>query len=190
MPNSTPLLFNSGPVRPNIDLFPNEYEVVTDDQLESDDGIRRDGAEDGAAGEAEFPKKVRPGPPSASQAEVDHHESTGHAVFRNWCSDCVQGRGRAKAHDTRKSHEGDTVPVISWDYGFLGTRGSSREAANGSVPDECRQTDAEQEAEAEASGQSPVLCMRDRLSHSCFWYLLPSKGAPISSLRKSYGYHP
>ena len=64
-------------------------------------------------------------------------------------------------------HGGDSVPVISWDYAFLGQKDCV--AGDGT-------TEAQHEAEAEASGQSPVLCARDRSTQAVFWYLVPRKG--------------
>ena len=109
--------------------------------------------------------RARPGPAVPTKAEVDHHEVTGHTCYRCWCAECVQGRGRAKAHTT-VDHSEDRIPVLSWDYGFLSNKNSGK----------ADQDDAQQDLDAENSGQSPVLCMRDRLSHSVFWYLLPKKG--------------
>ena len=57
-----------------------------------------------------------------SKADVDQHEATGHASYRNWCAECVRGRGREMAH-AQGDHSTDPTPVLSWDYGFLGTRG-------------------------------------------------------------------
>ena len=37
--------------------------------------------DDGAGGDAEFPRKIRPGPVAPSPAERDQHSATGHAVF-------------------------------------------------------------------------------------------------------------
>ena len=56
---------------------------------------------------------------------------TEHASFRSWCAACVQGRGRAERHqgDGRKELEdGLKVPVVSWDYCFLGTKNRASEA--------------------------------------------------------------
>ena len=77
--------------------------------------------EEGPEGQEEFQTKIRPGPPTPTTAEVDQHESTGHACYRNWCAECVRGRGRNRAHQSR-DHAGDQVPVISFDYGFLSNK--------------------------------------------------------------------
>ena len=134
MPNPAPLpnsSLDNGPVRPLTDVLVNDFFAKEDGQL-PEGGQTADGDADG---EVEFPVRVRPGPPSTSQAEKDNHEATGHAVYRSWCSDCVQGRGRAKAHDNQKQREGESVPVLSWDYGFLGTKGSNRNARDQDAQD-------------------------------------------------------
>ena len=41
----------------------------------------------------EFRTKVRPGPVEPSAIDRDHHECTGHSVYRSWCKACVEGRG-------------------------------------------------------------------------------------------------
>ena len=122
-----------------------------------------EGEDDEAANHAESDAtRVRPGPPNPTAIERDSHECSGHSVFRAWCDSCVKGRGRAVPHRAH-SHEGEVVPVLSWDYGFIGSR------QHGGADDRA----------ALEMGQSPVLCMRDRISHSVFgmWYLLK---APIS----------
>ena len=145
-----------------------------------------DAEADGEAdGQEEFSKKVRPGPPMASPAERDNHEASGHAVFRSWCADCVSGRGRARPH-LGKDHSGDQVPVLSWDYGFLGTKRANPEPAEASAsgspdsPTNATEVDIDED-EADSSGQSPVICLRDRASQACFWYLVPAKGTGFST---------
>ena len=127
--------------------------------------------DDGADGEAEDadigePRvRVRPGPPTPTPQERDSHECAGHSVYRQWCEPCVRGRGRALQH-RQHTHEGESVPVLSWDYGFLGSK------LHGGSEDQ----------EAVEKGQSPVLCMRDRLSRSTFWYVVPAKGADFDTV--------
>ena len=83
------------------------------------DGLA-EGGEPGGTSE-EFGTQVRPGPIEPSAQERDQHEATGHVVFRNWCSSCIEGRGRALPH-TRRDHEENETPVLSWDYGFQGSK--------------------------------------------------------------------
>ena len=72
----------------------------------------------------EFGTQVRKGPPEPTDQERDQHESTGHAIFRSWCGPCVQGRGRAHGHFSQ-DHRSDATAVVSWDYGFLGSKDGS-----------------------------------------------------------------
>ena len=69
-------------------------------------------------------------------------------------------------HKTRARKEGE-VPVLSWDYGFLGGKGH-----------ESRQ---ELEEMAVRLGWSPVLCLRERTSGGCYWYLVPRRGTDFES---------
>ena len=75
-------------------------------------------------------------------------EDSGH------CAECVRGRGRNMRHMTRDATS-DATPVLSWDYGLLSSNDDDAQGGDG-------------DREAEASGQSPVLCMRDRASHAVF----------------------
>ena len=81
----------------------------------------------------------------------------------------MAGRGRALPH-SQVDHEGESVPVISWDSGFIGTRGP------GSSPTQSRTDDDD-----DLSSYCPILCARDRLSESCFWYYVPCKGLEFAS---------
>ena len=125
------------------------------------------GADEGEQEETheEFGTRVKPGPVQPSSQDIDQHETTGHSVYRDWCASCVCGRGRAGAH-TRREHEQTETPVLSFDYGFLGNKSHG----------------GEEDRDAESSGQSPVLCVRDRKSHSCFWYVSLFKGADFPTV--------
>ena len=78
--------------------------------------------------------------------KLKDHVLTGHASFRSWCAACVQRRGRAKRHQAQGRLELDDdgqIPVLSWDYSFVGARNRINEA------------------EVEQRGDSPVLVMHD-----------------------------
>ena len=109
-----------------------------------------DPSDDTEEGQEEFAAKMQPGPFTPSKEDRDNHSGTGHAVYRAWCGPCVQGRGRCQPHRS-SDHSADAYPVLSFDYGFLGSRD-------------------------EGDGISPVLVMRDRKSQTPLWYLLPKKG--------------
>ena len=86
---------------------------------------------------------------------------TGHASFRSWSAACVQGRGRTERHQgegPKELEDGLIVPVISWEYCFLGARTRTTEA------------------EVEQRGDSPVLVMHDGVTKSFFAQLIPAKG--------------
>ena len=106
---------------------------------------------------AEPTRPVRASPIAPSKAVRDSHEAMGCAVYRSWCSACVRGRGRSGPHYRKEREDGET-PVVSWDYGFLSTKGHETK---------------EELEDIARSGQSPVLCFRDRCSGSLFGYLVP-----------------
>ena len=94
--------------------------------------------------------------------EIEDHVLT-------WCAACVQGRGRAEGHrgDGRKELEdGSKIPVVSWDYCFLGARNRVSEA------------------EVEQRGDSLVLVMHDGVTKSIFAHLIPEKGVDFPSCEK------
>ena len=101
-------------------------------------------------------------PTDPSEMEVEDHRLTGHAVFRSWCPHCVRGRGRDDRH--LEGPQEDAVPVLSWDYCYLCSRGSPGDEAA-----------AEEEA-AEQARSSPALVRWDRRSKGFSAYVLPAKG--------------
>ena len=60
-------------------------------------------------------------PKLPSQREIDEHSLT-HLPYRNWCSHCVFGKGRAAPHFKRASRE-DSLPEVHFDYCFMSTAG-------------------------------------------------------------------
>ena len=90
-------------------------------------------------------------------------------VFDHGCVACVQGRGRAKRHQgegRKELEDGSKVPVVSWDYCFLGARNRTSEA------------------EVEQCGGSPVLVMHDGVTESIFAHFIPAKGVDFPSCEK------
>ena len=137
----------------NTDVFPAEVSSSSTSppriDVESQPSDSREPAQDTVDDEEnaeEFAAPVKRSPVTPSAEEKDRHEATGHAVFRCWCAPCVQGRERNGPHRTRQRDENE-VPVLAWDYGFLGTAGAELPAAD--------------------VDWSPVLCMRDRASQGC-----------------------
>ena len=69
-------------------------------------------------------------------------------------------RGRAERHQgegRKELEDGSKVPVVSWDYCFLGARNRISEA------------------EVEQRGESPVLVMHDGVTKSIFAHLIFAK---------------
>jgi len=58
-------------------------------------------------------------PKLPTPSEVKEHCLT-HLPYRNWCSHCVLGKGRAAPHFKRASRE-DSLPEIHCDYCFMST---------------------------------------------------------------------
>ena len=78
-----------------------------------------------------------------TQTIADHEVA--HLPFRSWCPFCVRGRGQSQGHF--KVDRGDEqIPLISVDYGFLGTRDSP-------------------------ANELPILLIKDRLSKSVWAHL-------------------
>ena len=103
-------------------------------------------------------------PVQVPQRRVDHHCVVGHIPYRDWCPHCVRGRGRNAGH--RKKTGDHEIPMISFDYGFLGAgagrlKGAARDAAH---------------AKAIAEGLSPMLVYVDDTSGAVFGHIVPAKG--------------
>ena len=154
-----PIVNHNNPVRPHMhasELAPVETSQVPSSQVADDvnEGLDADNPTGGddADEHAEPKAKVRSSPMAPTKEMRDTHEAMGHAVYRAWCGPCVKGRGRDHGH-FRKDRDDEQTPVISWDYGFLSAKGHETK---------------EELEEIARSGQSPVLCNRDRCSESPF----------------------
>ena len=112
---------NETPVRPQfVSLSPFVPATSSSYASEAPGDPDREGAVDGEEGSEDSPERIRPGPIQPSREDRDNHCATGHAQFRAWCSACVQGRGRSQGHFSQ-DHSQDVYPLLSWDYGFLGS---------------------------------------------------------------------
>ena len=103
-------------------------------------------------------------PDVGTARQTEEHVLTGHASFRSWCAACVQGRGRAERHQgegRKELEDGLKIPVVSWDFCFLGARNRISEA------------------EVEQRGDSPVLVIHDGVTKSTFAHVIPAKGERI-----------
>jgi len=99
-------------------------------------------------------------PYDPTQAEVDEHRLMGHVVFRSWCPSCVRGRGREGRH-AAVHHEDSEIPVISFDYCYLSSRGCARDQPEG---------------DGDHEQQNPVLVMWDSKSKGLYGHVVFAKG--------------
>ena len=60
-------------------------------------------------------------PKMPSRQEVEEHCLT-HLPYRNWCSCCVQGKGKSAQHFKRRSST-DGLAEVHFDYCFMSTEG-------------------------------------------------------------------
>ena len=71
--------------------------------------------------EAEVPK-TRMNPKNPTSRKKQEHEGSVHAVYRSWCSACVEGRGVRGRHRIEQLNEEKTermTPIVALDYGFM-----------------------------------------------------------------------
>ena len=127
----------------------NEEQPGADELEDGGDGIRR-------------PCRAQ-SPIVVTDAIRDEHRLAGHVEYRNWCADCVQARGRRSAHHSRD--ERSSMPVLSWDYGYLGSRRAVGSEAEGPTEEEC-----------ERDGHAPLMVMGDSQSKAYYGAIHPQKG--------------
>ena len=111
----------------------------------------------------------RNSPSDPTSRQIEDHVLTGHASFGSWRAACVHGRGRAERHQAQGRKElddGSKIPVLSWDYCFLGARNRINEA------------------EVEQREDSSVLVMHDGVAKSLVAHLILAKGVDFPSCEK------
>ena len=107
--------------------------VVDEDALKREEIVLPEGEEEGdyqsatSDEDVEKPRVMRK-PKQPTRAEIEEHEAT-HMPPRDWCPDCVRGRGISNQHRKHRPHIQDaavrgeaTIPTTSIDYTFIGTR--------------------------------------------------------------------
>ena len=121
--------------------------VVTAPAAEDPEALHGEAAQE-AESEDVVSKALRT-PIRPTQQMIDDHEVS-HLPFRSWCPFCVRGRGQSQGHFSVDKGD-EQVPLVSVDYGFLGTKDSP-------------------------ANECPVLLIRDRLSKSIWSHPVPNKG--------------
>ena len=122
------------PVRPSLCPLVDEEEEAEEGEQEearAQEGEEGQGKEEmdeetggveGERGEESRSTLKLPRMRRVSRAEREEHERTGHACYRNWCDDCVAGRGKSHIHKVYQHPTELENPIVSLDYGFLGPR--------------------------------------------------------------------
>ncbi len=67
------------------------------------------------------PPRVHIDPGQPTEKDVEEHRDAAHLPYRNWCPECVAGRGTGEQH--RKSPEESKVPTIAFDYLIINRAG-------------------------------------------------------------------
>ena len=140
------------------------------DDVDIGDEVAQRGVNDAEAIEGDEVREPRRrnSPSDPMSREIEDHVLTGHASFRSWCAACVQGRGRAERHQgegRKELADGLKVPVIFWEYCFLGARNRISEA----------------ELEQRGDGCPGDARRSDQIN---FVYLIPAKGVDFPSCEK------
>ena len=65
--------------------------------------------------------RTRRDPGAPTEAEIEQHNVT-HLPFRAWCPSCVEGKARDRPHRKQEDVDEKGLPVVVFDYGFLGAR--------------------------------------------------------------------
>ena len=141
------------PIRPQHELLSGEIDEAVED-------VEGDGGDGQEIADGEECRQLRPrkAPPCPSAETIAAHRLAGHAVYRSWCRECVQGRGKNSPHYSKAPGGEKTVPVISFDYGYLGAKGK------------------EDNSRCETEGQSPILAYWDSQTRALFAHMVPHKG--------------
>jgi len=95
-----------------------------------------------------------------SRAEIEEHRLT-HLPYRNWCEQCVKGRGIERGH-FRAERDPDAVAEVHVDYCFP--------CGAGKKPVSVR------ERAVEAAGGATVMVMKDRDNKIMMAAVVPQKG--------------
>ena len=96
----------------------------SEEQLEGDDQDREKPEEEQLLAEEEEvqPQTVLSTLCMPSAEGVELHRILGHAQYRAWCDECVEGRGQETGHAAGRRSD-RTVPIISFDYLFISKGG-------------------------------------------------------------------
>ena len=120
--------------------------------------------------EALRPKGVM-APSSPSRQERLEHDLT-HLPFRSWCEFCVKGKCKADQHRATGQLAESEVPVVSFDYAFMGDKSKSSDKGE----DEGTELEDGRKEEAADNEVMKILVGRDAKSRVCSAIPVPQKG--------------
>ena len=116
---------------------------------------------------------VAPSPVKPSPADIEIHRLT-HLPFRDWCPECVMGRGLGEARGRHTGRQHD-VPIVGVDYFYMTSTGFVDRKGSGFAENE----DGEKQLnEARDKGELvKCLVVRCYASKVFFGHVIPRKGA-------------
>ena len=68
-----------------------------------------------------IPPRMVSAPSAPARQEAQGHAVT-HLPYRSWCPFCVGGKSKSSPHKRGIDHSEDGIPVVSFDYCFMGKR--------------------------------------------------------------------
>ena len=120
-------------------------------------------------GEQAIRLRTLPSPTPPSRQEMLEHNLT-HWPFRSWCKHCVAGKAKANRHSPSGGLAESEVPVVSFDYMFMGDKSNESEEDDHANSDEVYDRDNLDEDKAN------ILVARDSKSRTCAAIPVPKKG--------------
>ena len=120
-------------------------------------------------GEEAVRLRTLPSPTPPSRQEMLEHNLT-HWPFRSWCKHCVAGKAKANRHSPSGGLAESEVPVVSFDYMFMGDKSNESEEDDHANSDEVYDRDNLDEDKAN------ILVARDSKSRTCAAIPVPKKG--------------
>ena len=136
----------------------NETEDIYEEAREGEADGQQDEIYDGEA-EDMAPKKIAPDPVVPVQAEIDEHE-VDHIPYRQWCEECVRGRGTGEPHSPSEGIH--AMPVVEFDYIFVTDKEIYRRE--------------ELDDEVVRKAAIKILVVKDREGKAIFAHVVPQKG--------------
>ncbi len=121
------------------------------------------------------PITTAPSPTAPSPAEIEEHRLT-HIPFRNWCRECMMGRGLGEQRGRHRGRD-HLIAIVGLDYFYITSNGlETREDIVKTYP---LDKGGDQKLEAARRGGQVVKCLIIRCfsSKNLFAHVVPCKGS-------------